>query len=118
MSRQRSQNLMASVTYSRTLAFMEISLIKFEPRRCDGATTAQTRLPAPAPERHRLIFPDDLGNVLRRLRTRDFSFCLLVAEYTGAAVERTSSRAGVSPAEVQRLSRRTLSPTMGSSRRT
>jgi hypothetical protein len=47
-----------------------------------------------APERHRLIFPDDLGNVPRRLRTRDFSFCLLVAEYTGAAVERTSFPGG------------------------
>jgi hypothetical protein len=58
--------------------------------------------------RDRLIFPDDLGNVLRRLRTCDFPFCPLVAEYTGAAVERASSRAGVAPAEVQRLSRRTV----------
>jgi hypothetical protein len=30
-------------------------------------------------------------------------------------VERTSSRAGVAPAEVQRLSRRTFSPTIGQS---
>jgi hypothetical protein len=43
----------------------------------------------------------------RRLRR----LCCLRCRFDCYRVERTSSRAGVSPAEVQRLSRRTLSPT-------
>src|SRR5437879_8927034 len=47
---------------------------------------------------------DPLHRKLRQLR------CLR-CRFDCYRVERTSSRAGVSPAEVQRLSRRTLSPT-------
>jgi hypothetical protein len=55
-------------------------------------------------ETDRLIF-DDLGNVLRRLRTRDSPF--------GAQWEQPWSQpVGVAPAGVQRLSRRTISPTI------